>query len=130
MDKQQQAVMGLTAVIIYEISRSSSKSGHYDEFNNRVIWVKVFKNGPVRPRRQPLKIFTWSILEYLDPFAIIPNYLLHLGRLIQTNSGAKEHLLFEIPSGTRKTMGTDAVIRMDWSTFTAVIGPCVKGELF
>lgn len=50
------------------------------------------------------------------------------GRLIQTNSGAREHLLFEVPSGTRKTMGTDAVIRSDWSTFTCVIGPTVKGK--
>lgn len=60
------------------------------------------------------------------------SYLTHFdwdihGRLIQTNSGAREHLLFEVPSGTRKTMGTDAVIRSDWSTFTCVIGPTVKG---
>jgi len=61
------------------------------------------------------------------------SYNVHLlfhntGRLIQTNSGAREHLLFEIPAGTRKTMGTDAVIRTDWSTFTSVIGPTVKGN--
>ena len=31
-------------------------------------WVKVFKNGPSKIcGRQPLKKFTWSILEYLDP---------------------------------------------------------------
>lgn len=50
------------------------------------------------------------------------------GRLIQTNSGAREHLLFEIPAGTRKTMGTDAIIKTNWSTFTSVIGPTVKGK--
>jgi len=60
------------------------------------------------------------------------SYLTHFdwdskGRLIQTNSGAREHLLFEVPSGTRKTMGTDAIIRVDWSSFTTVIGPTVKG---
>ncbi len=47
--------------------------------------------------------------------------------MIQTNSGAREHLLFEAPSGKRKTMSWDAVARVDWSTFTCVIGPTVKG---
>ncbi|XP_065657214.1 echinoderm microtubule-associated protein-like 6 [Hydra vulgaris] len=60
------------------------------------------------------------------------SYLTHFdwskdGRLIQTNSGAREHLLFEIPSGMRKTMGTDVVIRLEWADFTCVIGPTVKG---
>ena len=58
----------------------------------------------------------------------VDSYILSpTGRLIQTNSGAREHLLFEIPTGTRKTMGNDATIRTDWSTFTCVIGPTVKG---
>ena len=117
------------------LSRGSSKSGYYDEFISSVIWVKVFKNGPSKIYgRQFLKavFHKFYLVHSWIPWtiAIIPNHLLHLGRLIQTNSGAREHLLFEIPSGTRKTMGTDAVIRMDWSTFTAVIGPCVKGKLF
>ena len=31
-------------------------------------WVKVFKNGPSKIcGRQPLKNFTWFIIEYLDP---------------------------------------------------------------
>ena len=31
-------------------------------------WEKVFKNGPSKIcGRQPLKIFTWSVLEYLAP---------------------------------------------------------------
>ena len=33
------------------------------------IQVKMFKNGPSKIyERQPLKNFTWSILEYLDLF--------------------------------------------------------------
>ena len=33
-----------------------------------IMWVKVFKNGPsIICGRQPLKYFTWSIVEYLDP---------------------------------------------------------------
>eukprot|EP00794_Sanderia_malayensis_P008064 gene8064-8927_t len=60
------------------------------------------------------------------------SYLTHFdwdirGEMIQTNSGAREHLLFEAPSGKRKTMSWDAVARVDWSTFTCVIGPTVKG---
>ena len=32
-------------------------------------WGRVFKNGPSKIcGRQPLKIFTWSILEYFVPF--------------------------------------------------------------
>ena len=34
-----------------------------------IIWDKVFKNGPIKIcGRQPLKSFTWSILEYVFPF--------------------------------------------------------------
>ena len=33
------------------------------------IWDKLFKNGPSKIcGRQPLKSFTWSILEYIVPF--------------------------------------------------------------
>ena len=33
-----------------------------------IKWVKVFKNCPSKIYgREPLKNFTWSILEYLDP---------------------------------------------------------------
>ena len=35
----------------------------------KIVWVELFKNRPSKIcGRQPLKIFTWSILEYLDPF--------------------------------------------------------------
>lgn len=47
--------------------------------------------------------------------------------MIQTNSGAREHLLFEAPSGKRKTMSIGAITRVDWATFTCVIGPTVRG---
>ena len=34
----------------------------------KVKWARVFKNGPWKIcRRQPLKNFIWSNLEYLDP---------------------------------------------------------------
>ena len=35
----------------------------------RFIWDKVFKSGPSKTcGRQPLKKFTWSILEYFVPY--------------------------------------------------------------
>ena len=34
------------------------------------MWNKVFKNGPSEIYgKQPLKNFTWSILEYFVPYA-------------------------------------------------------------
>lgn len=55
-------------------------------------------------------------------------YLLDLlGKLIQTNSGAREHLFYEAPSGNRKTISVPDVERLQWSTFTCVLGPTVKG---
>lgn len=50
-----------------------------------------------------------------------------LGKLIQTNSGAREQLFYEAPHGRRKTLGFEAIERVDWATFTGVLGPTVKG---
>ena len=49
------------------------------------------------------------------------------GKLIQTNSGAREHLFYEAPAGNRKTISVSDVERLQWSTFTCVLGPTVKG---
>lgn len=46
---------------------------------------------------------------------------------MQTNSGAREHLFFEIPSCVRKPITAPAIERVDWQTFTGVLGPTVKG---
>ena len=53
--------------------------------------------------------------------------IIFLGKLIQTNSGAREHLFYEAPSGNRKTISVPDVERLQWSTFTCVLGPTVKG---
>jgi len=60
------------------------------------------------------------------------SYITHLdwdskGKLIQTNSGAREHLFYEAPAGGRKTISVPDVERLQWSTFTCVLGPTVKG---
>ena len=49
------------------------------------------------------------------------------GKLIQTNSGAREHLFYQAPTGSRKTISSPDVERLQWSTFTCVLGPTVKG---
>ena len=37
----------------------------------QIIWVKVFQNGPCKLcGKQPFKNFTWSILEYLEPYIV------------------------------------------------------------
>ena len=39
------------------------------DINFKVIWVKVFRDGPSKIcGRQPLKKFTWAVLEYPDPY--------------------------------------------------------------
>ena len=49
------------------------------------------------------------------------------GKLIQTNSGAREHLFYEAPFGSRKTISVPDIERLQWSTFTCVLGPTVRG---
>ena len=39
--------------------------------DNKVPYGRVFKNGPTKIcGRQPLKSFTWSILEYVAPYIL------------------------------------------------------------
>ena len=45
------------------------------------IWDKLLKNGPSKIcGRQPLKNFTWSILEYFVPYILLitPDQRLHM----------------------------------------------------
>lgn len=67
-------------------------------------------------------------LNVLFIFVLFDNNLLHpSGKLIQTNSGAREHLFYEAPTGNRKTISVPDVERLQWSSFTCVLGPTVKG---
>ena len=49
------------------------------------------------------------------------------GKLLQTNSGAREHLFYEVPGCVRKTISAPVIERVDWATFTGVLGPAAKG---
>lgn len=49
------------------------------------------------------------------------------GKLLLTNSGAREYLLFEAPRAMRKTMNDTAIMRVEWETVTGVLGPNLRG---
>ena len=50
------------------VAASVAKNLHVEDQFGKLIWVKVFKNGPSKTcARQSLKNFTWSVFEYLDP---------------------------------------------------------------
>jgi microtubule-associated protein-like 6 len=55
-------------------------------------------------------------------------HLEYLGKLIMTNSGAKEQLFYEAPRGTRITsIKTTDIEKMDWFTWTGVLGLVCEG---
>ncbi|XP_035283834.1 echinoderm microtubule-associated protein-like 5 isoform X4 [Anguilla anguilla] len=60
------------------------------------------------------------------------NYITHLdwdkrGKLLQVNTGAKEQLFFEAPRGKRQTIPVAEVEKIDWSTWTCVLGTHCEG---
>nr|XP_033966852.1 echinoderm microtubule-associated protein-like 5 isoform X2 [Pseudochaenichthys georgianus] len=60
------------------------------------------------------------------------NYITHLdwdkrGKLLQVNTGAKEQFFFEAPRGKRQTIPATEVDKIDWSTWTCVLGSSVEG---
>jgi microtubule-associated protein-like 6 len=60
------------------------------------------------------------------------SYITHLewdveGKLLMTNSGAKEILYFEMPRGNRVNLRSDDVAKIDWNTFTSVLGSTCEG---
>uniref|UniRef100_A0AAY4A246 Echinoderm microtubule-associated protein-like 5 n=1 Tax=Denticeps clupeoides TaxID=299321 RepID=A0AAY4A246_9TELE len=60
------------------------------------------------------------------------NYITHLdwdkrGKLLQVNTSAKEQLFFEAPRGKRQTIPALEVEKIDWTTWTCVLGTSVEG---
>lgn len=60
------------------------------------------------------------------------SYITHLdwdvrGKLLQINSGAKEHLYFEAPRGSRQAIVSSELKKIKWSTWTGVLGKDCEG---
>ncbi|MEQ2312074.1 Echinoderm microtubule-associated protein-like 6 [Ameca splendens] len=60
------------------------------------------------------------------------SYITHIdwdsrGKLLQVNTGAKDQLFFEAPRGRKQNISVSEFEKLDWATWTSVLGPTCEG---
>uniref|UniRef100_A0A673H1Y5 Echinoderm microtubule-associated protein-like 6 n=1 Tax=Sinocyclocheilus rhinocerous TaxID=307959 RepID=A0A673H1Y5_9TELE len=109
--------------------------------NHRMVAVRKLKRGALANLLPHLKDLRFRIT---DGFAVLliqnnptPSRLsrgnscecvcINAGKLLQVNTGAKEQLFFEAPRGRRQTISSSEFEKMEWATWTSVLGPTCEG---
>ncbi|XP_074434711.1 echinoderm microtubule-associated protein-like 6 isoform X3 [Larus michahellis] len=70
---------------------------------------------------------TLRIWELSSQHRMLAVRKLKKGKLLQVNSGAKEQLFFEAPRGKRHVIRIAEIEKIEWDTWTCVLGPTCEG---